>query len=146
MTLFNTLCSGHFSVFCLHDLTKAIDNVDHFFLPKTLSFPYSMTLLSLYCPLTYLAVPSNPLISLFSHSQGFVVCLFLMLHTLSVQFNSCLLLILPHVGFHCHSKINIFSQGLFLEFLIGLSICPKIWYIHLSVPPPPHQFVLKLFC
>lgn len=70
MTLFTTLCSGNFSVFSLHDFTMAFDNVDHFFLPKTLSFLYSITLLSLDSPLTYLIVLSNsPMILLFFCSQ-----------------------------------------------------------------------------
>lgn len=125
MTLFTTLCSGDFSVFSLHDFTKAFDNVDHFFLPKTLSFLYSITLLSLDSPLTYLIVLSNPpMILLFFCSQMLGIfkvlffAFFLIFLTLSVQPNSCILFILPSVVFHYHSKIHISTKACFLSFLL----------------------------
>ena len=129
-----------------HPYCWSRDSDGHFFLPKSLSSSYSMTLLSRDSPLIYLAVLSNPpRMPLFSCCQGFVLCLSLILHVLSVQPNARVLVTVPHVRFHSHSTVRISSQSLFLEFLVGISISSKTWYTHLSIPAPPHPFVLKWF-
>lgn len=99
ITLFSIFSSGHFSVLILHNLTKILENVSHFFLPKTLSPPDSMTVLSLDSPLTYLAVPSNLLIPLLSFCQMLGVLRFCSMSFIHFIYALCSISLMPIICF-----------------------------------------------